>query len=220
MLERDVDRSKIIDQKLSKAKSTKEKYIFEFSTEKHGSYPLAGFLDSKKHPKGHLVPCCFKMKENPGVVKAYKEFISGMDKEKLMKEIKKEKIKKGKTLLKDEDLVALSESSLKNILIENKMIPDFLLERKNTAEKLMAQERVEEKTDVDKYIQNGSKFPLDKQRIGFLTITLEKFFHVSSNDYYSNVKSKKFKMIGNGVPVPLAYSVAVALKIFIKEKII
>ena len=33
-------------------------------------------------------------------------------------------------------------------------------------------------------------------------------------------KSKKFKMIGNGVPVPLAYSVAVALKIFIKEKII
>ena len=32
-------------------------------------------------------------------------------------------------------------------------------------------------------------------------------------------KSKKFKMIGNGVPVPLAYSVAVALKKFIKEKL-
>jgi len=29
--------------------------------------------------------------------------------------------------------------------------------------------------------------------------------------------SKKFKMIGNGVPVPLAKAVAVALKTFIKD---
>ena len=36
----------------------------------------------------------------------------------------------------------------------------------------MAQERVEEKVDIDKYIQNGLKFPLDKQRIGFLTIKI------------------------------------------------
>ena len=42
-----------------------------------------------------------------------------------------------------------------NILIENKMFPDFLLQRRDDAEKLMAQERVEEKTGVDKYVQNG-----------------------------------------------------------------
>jgi hypothetical protein len=194
MLEKDVDPSKVIDQKLSKAKSMKDKYIFQFSTDAHGHYPLPGFLDNKSHPKGHFIPCCFKMKENPSVIKEYKEFLKSMDKAQLIKEIKKEKIKKGKTLIAEEDLKGLSENSLKNILIENKMIPAFLLKRKDAAEKLMAQERAEEKTEVNKYIQDGLKFPLDKQRIGFLTLTLEKFFKVSLNDYYDNIKTKKFKI--------------------------
>jgi len=194
MLEKDVDRSKIIDQKLSKAKSMKDKFIFEFSTDKHGHYPLAGFLDSKKHPKGHFTPCCFKMKENPGVIKDYKELLNGMNREKLLKEIKKEKIKKGKKMITEEDIKDLSDSSIKNILIEHKMTHDFLLKRKEDASKLMAQERVEERTDVDKYIQNGLKFPLEKQRIGFLTMALERFFSISINDYYENVKTKKFKL--------------------------
>ena len=194
MLERDVDPSKVIDQKLSKAKSMKDKYIFQFSTDAHGHYPLPGFLDSKSHPKGQFIPCCFKMKENPSVIKDYKEFIDGMDKSQLIKEIKKQKIKKGKSLFTEEDLKGLSENSIKNILIEHQMVPAFLLKRKDAAEKLMAQERAEEKTEVNKYIQDGLKFPLDKQRIGFLTLTLEKFFNVSINDYYENIKTKKFKI--------------------------
>ena len=194
MLEKDVDPSKVIDQKLSKAKSMKDKYIFQFSTDAHGHYPLPGFLDSKSHPKGQFIPCCFKMKENPSVIKDYKEFINAMDKGQLIKEIKKEKIKKGKVLISEEDLKGLSESSLKNILIEHKMVPAFLLKRKDEAEKIMAQERVEETTEINKYIQDGLKFPLDKQRIGFLTLALEKFFNVSLNDYYENVKTKKFKI--------------------------
>jgi hypothetical protein len=196
MLEKDVDPSKVIDQKLSKAKSMKDKYIFEFATDKHKheDHSLPGFLDSKSHPKGHFIPCCFKMKENPSVIKEYKKVINKMDKSELIKEIKKEKIKKGKALFSEEDLKDISEDSLKNILIENKMMPEFLLKRKDAAEKLMAQERAEEKTEVNKYIQDGLKFPLDKQRIGFLTLTLEKFFKVSLNDYYENIKTKKFKI--------------------------
>ena len=194
MLEKDVDPSKVIDQKLSKAKSMKDKHIFQFSTDAHGHYPLPGFLDSKSHPKGQFIPCCFKMKENPSVIKDYKDFINAMDKGELIKELKREKIKKGKVLFSDEELKDLSIDSLKNILIEKKMIPEFLLKRKDAAEKLMLQERADEKTEVNKYIQDGLKFPLDKQRIGFLTLTLEKFFKVSLNDYYDNIKTKKFKI--------------------------
>ena len=199
MLEKDVDPSKVMDidkkaSKLSKGKSMKDKYIFQFSTVKEGHYPLPGFLDSKKHPKGHFIPCCFKMKKNPGKVEEYKELIGKMNKPRLIDEIKKEKIKKGKTPFTADELNGMSENSLKNILIENKMFPDFLLKRRDDAEKLMAQERVEEKIGIDKYVQNGLKFPLDKQRIGFLTLTLEKFFHVSSNDYYSNIKKREFKI--------------------------
>ena len=74
MLEKDVDPSKVIDidkkaSKLTKGKSMKDKYIFQFSTVKEGHYPLPGFLDSKKHPKGHFIPCCFKMKKNPNKAK-------------------------------------------------------------------------------------------------------------------------------------------------------
>jgi hypothetical protein len=134
------------------------------------------------------------MKENPGVIKDYKELLNGMNREKLLKEIKKEKIKKGKKMITEEDIKDLSDSSIKNILIEHKMTHDFLLKRKEDASKLMAQERVEERTDVDKYIQNGLKFPLEKQRIGFLTMALERFFSISINDYYENVKTKKFKL--------------------------
>ena len=199
MLEKDVDPTKVIDidkkaSKLSKGKSMKDKYIFQFSTVKEGHYPLPGFLDSKKHPKGHFIPCCFKMKKNPGRVEEYKEHIGAMNKARLIEEIKKEKIKKGKVAFTTEELSGMSENSLKTILIENKMFPDFLLQRRDDAEKLMAQERVEERTAVDKYVQNGLKFPLDKQRIGFLTLTLEKFFNVSSNEYYSNVKKREFKL--------------------------
>jgi hypothetical protein len=65
------------------------------------------------------------MKENPGVIKEYKELINGMNKEQLLKEIKKQKIKKGKTLMTEEDLKDLSDSSIKTILIEHKIQISF-----------------------------------------------------------------------------------------------
>ena len=64
----DVDPSKIIDEKTKEADLTK-KYIFEFSTAAHGHHSLASFLDKKSHPKGHFIPCCFKMNKQNKIPK-------------------------------------------------------------------------------------------------------------------------------------------------------
>ena len=193
MLEQDVDKTKIIDQKIGKAKNIKDKYIFEFSTDKYGHYPTPGFLDSKSHPKGHFIPCCFKMKNDPKMVEEYKQKISKMTIQELLAEVKKEKIKRAGKVIPADDLKSMNEQELIDLLIENKSISQLLINRKDAAGKRMAEETIEEKTGTDKYIQNGLKFPLDKQRLGFLTLSLEKFFHITSNDYYENMKTKKFK---------------------------
>ena len=64
----DVDPSKIIDEKTKEADLTK-KYIFEFATKAHGHHALASFLDKKSHPKGHFIPCCFKMNKQNKIPK-------------------------------------------------------------------------------------------------------------------------------------------------------
>ena len=64
----DVDPSKVIDEKTKEADLTK-KYIFEFATKAHGHHALASFLDKKSHPKGHFIPCCFKMNKQNKIPK-------------------------------------------------------------------------------------------------------------------------------------------------------
>jgi hypothetical protein len=68
----DVDPSKVIDEKTKEADLTK-KYIFEFSTKAHGHHALASFLDKKSHPKGHFIPCCFKMNKKNEIPKLQKK---------------------------------------------------------------------------------------------------------------------------------------------------
>jgi len=65
----DVDPTTVIGPKEVKP-DLKKKYIFEFSTETKGHHAVPSFLDKKSHPKGHFIPCCFKLNKQGEIPKA------------------------------------------------------------------------------------------------------------------------------------------------------
>ena len=94
MRKEDVDPTKIIGSKTTNPDLSKQ-YIFEFSTDEHGPHSVASFLDKKSHPKGHFIPCCFKLNKKGEIPLAQKKRIE--EAAKLMAKIENKSMPKNNT---------------------------------------------------------------------------------------------------------------------------
>ncbi len=129
----------------------KGKYIYKFKDEKQ--YP--NFVKGDKHPNGYCLPCCVTKFNTEAVIKT-REKCTGQ-----MKKPTKQENKEGeKKMEEDEDT---EEDQEKEIKEEQK------------------KEEPEEKKERPKgYVLGPEKYPLEKDRWGYLPIAIQKLFQTSN----------------------------------------
>ena len=134
--------------------------IYEFTDdiyhrERDGSYKFLnpGFLDSDKHPDGMCVPCCFKSWDTPSQKKRRAECSQTQD-------TKSEDTVKSKTKTKKPSEAEARAEARAEAKIDTR-----------------AEAKPEKQEDLDDYIKGPEKFPLDKNKWGYLPITLQYFLN-------------------------------------------
>ena len=177
------------DNKIHKDKN--DKYITH--------YP--GFLKADNHPNGLCVPCCFRAWDSPEQVKRREQCIKGVEEE--GKEEKEEEDEEEKGERKEEEK---EEEELKTKEpIKSVKTKRFKIKILEEPEQIDKSKKVTKKLkQLDYYIKGPEKFPLEKERWGYLPLSLQLFLNTDNTKCYiskinTNLKPNHTCILRQGV---------------------
>ena len=157
----------------------KTEHISQENYKKH--YP--GFLDSKKHPDGLCIPCCFAKWNTPGQLKRRKECAQNDEN-------------------KVDEVIEDKNQSINEEEHHNQSQKQELLQQEQES----LQQPILKKNIMDKdiYIKGPNKSPLDLKKWGYLQFSIQNFFQESSSlcqisNTNTNIKQNHVCLLRHGI---------------------